>query len=92
MAVTFCSTVLLATRVKLFVSVHEALSIMNIVLFTEKSVIKYSEPLYQDTSDKGLLSIKLLNTTLSPSLVVVLDCSIIVGLSEEEKKPVIHIV
>lgn len=78
------ATKLLATRVKLFVSVHKAFFMMKVVIFTENSVIKYSEPLYQDTFDKGLLSIKRLNMTLSLSFTVVLACSIMVGLSEKK--------
>lgn len=59
----FPSIVFEATIVKFFVSVHDVLFIVNEEVFTDSWVLNSSDPLYQYTLDKGLLTISRLNVT-----------------------------
>lgn len=88
--VAFHSFALLATRVKFFVSVHLAFSIIMCVVLTEVSVFKRSSPSYQETLDKGLLKILRVNSTLSDSFTIVRGFPKIVGLSASRIKLFIH--
>lgn len=83
---------LLATRVKFFVSVHEAFSIVNVAFFTDNWDSSNSCPLYQRTSAKGLLSIVRDNMTFSLSFTKVLCLSIISGLSKKKTKTLLFTV
>lgn len=74
-----------ATRVKFFVSVHNAFSMTNVAFFTEFSVFNSSDPLYQETFDNGLLIISLASMTLSLSFTMVLGFPTISGLSNIKK-------
>ena len=83
---TFFSTALLTLSVKFLVSVHEAFFIVRLAIATEVSVFKSSAPSYQEMSDKGLLSISRISSTLSVSFTMVLVFSWITGLSDQKKK------
>ena len=78
---TFLCTTLLAVKVKFFVSVHLAFAMTKLVVFTVISDFNKFGPSYQDTFDKGLLSITLVRITLLLSLTTVSIFSSMKGLS-----------
>lgn len=69
-AVTVRPTPLLTTRVKFFVSMQVALSMVNVVVATDNWVFNSSVLLYQDTSDSGLLEIFRVIVTFSLSFTI----------------------
>lgn len=81
-AVTVSPTPLLTTRVKFFVSMQVALSMMNAVVATEVSVFNSSVFLYQDTFDNGLLEIFRVIVTFSLSLNICNGLLSMVGVSK----------
>ena len=81
MAVSLSCTPLLATRVKLLVSVQSAFSLMNVAVFTFVSFFKDVDPLYQEMFEDGLLSISRVNSILSDSFTMVVGFLSIAGLS-----------
>ena len=91
--VIFSCNALLATTVKFLVSVHLALCIVNIVV-TDLDVFEVGKVsdtnscvlLNHDTSDKGLLEIVRVNTTLSVSFTIITSRSSIDGLSVGKMK------
>lgn len=78
---TFLCITLLAVKVKFFVSVHLAFAMTKLVVFTVISDFNKFGPSYQDTFDKGLLSITLVRITLLLSLTTVSIFSSMKGLS-----------
>lgn len=64
-----------------------AFSMINIAILTEDWVSNNSDPLYQDTFDKGLLTISFVSTALFFSFTIMLEVSIICGLSKDNDIP-----
>lgn len=64
-----------------------AFSINIVVVLTEDWVSNNSDPLYQDTFDKGLLTISLVSIALSLSFTMMRGLSIICGLSKDNHIP-----
>lgn len=81
-AVTVFPTPLLTTRVKFFVSMQVALSMMNAVVATEVWVFNSSVLLYQDTFDNGLLEIIRVMVTFSLSFTICNGLLSMVGVSK----------
>lgn len=69
-AVAVLPTPLLTTRVKFFVSIHVALSMMNEAVVTKVWVFNSSVLLYQDALDNGLLEIFLVKMTFTLSFTI----------------------
>ena len=82
---TFLWTPLLTLSVKFLVSVHEAFSIVRLVISAKVCVFKSSVPSYQEILDKGLLSISRVSTTLFVSFTKVRVFPLITGLSVQKK-------
>lgn len=83
-AVTMLPTPLLTTRVKFFVSMQVALSMVNVVVVTEIWVFNSSVLLYQDTFDNGLLEIFRVIVTFSLSFTICSGLLSMVGVSKIE--------
>lgn len=83
-AVTMLPTPLLTTRVKFFVSMQVALSMVNVVVVTEVWVFNSSVSLYQDTFDNGLLEIFRVIVTFSLSFTICSGLLSMVGVSKIE--------
>lgn len=83
-AVTMLPTPLLTTRVKFFVSMQVALSMVNVVVVTEVWVFNSSVLLYQDTFDNGLLEIFRVIVTFSLSFTICSGLLSMVGVSKIE--------